>query len=179
MRSFLRAIQWVEEAILSCSVLAVAILTIANVLSRSLLNTSLAATEELCQFLMVIITFVGLSYAVSRARHIRMTALYDVFGYRTRQTLAVIICGTSAILMFFLAYLAFRYAMVVRTLGSVSPALQVPLYMIYLTAPLGLALAGTRYAFTMVRNLMEPGLYLSFTIRDPHENGPGKESPQA
>jgi len=166
MKHILRAIRWVEEAILSCAVLAIALLTIANVVARSLFNTSLASTEELCQFLIIVVTFVGLSYAVSRARHIRMTAVYDATGPKTRKVLMVVICASTSVLMFFLAYHAFRYAMVLRTLGSVSPALQFPLWIVYLTAPFGLALAGIRYAFTLVRNLLEPEVYLAFGVRD-------------
>lgn len=169
MAATLKAIQRIEEAVLSFSILAIAVLTIANVIGRSIFNSSLAATEELSQFLIVIVTFVGLSYAVSQARHIRMTALYDALGPRTRKALMLIICVTTSALMFFLAYHALQYVLIMARLGSVSPVLQVPLYIVYLAAPIGFTLAGLRYAATTVRNLREREVYLSYTVREVHE----------
>lgn len=169
MAAVLKAIQRVEETVLSFSILAIAVLTIANVIGRSLFNSSLAATEELSQFLIILVTFVGLSYAVSQARHIRMTALYDAFGPRIRKALMLIISVTTSALMFFLAYHALQYVLIMARLGSVSPVLQVPLYLVYLAAPIGLTLSGIRYAATVVRNLREPDIYLSYTVREEHE----------
>jgi len=166
MEVFFKAIQWVEEAVLAFAVLAIAVLTITNVVARSVFSASLASTEELCQFLIIIVTFIGLSYGVSRARHIRMTAVYDLLGARARKVLMVVICASTALLLFYLAWEAFAYAMVVRRLGSVSPALQVPLYAVYLVAPLGLGMAGVRYVMALVQNLVKPEVYLSAAVKD-------------
>ena len=67
----------VEEAILSGGILVIAFLTIANVFCRTFLGFSLAFAEEVSQFLIILVTFVGLSYGAAQGRHIRMTALYD------------------------------------------------------------------------------------------------------
>ena len=68
---------FVEEFILSGGILVIAALTIANVFCRTFFGFSLAFAEEVSQFLIVLITFVGLSYGASQGRHIRMTAIYD------------------------------------------------------------------------------------------------------
>jgi C4-dicarboxylate transporter DctQ subunit len=166
-----RAIQRVEELVVAWGILVIAALTVANVLSRTLLGESLAFAEELSQFCIVLVTFVGLGYAVSQARHIRMTAVYDQLGDRPRKALRVVICASTAALLFLLAWYALRYAETVRALGTVSPTLRVPLFLVYLAAPLGLALGGVQYVFAAWRNLTSPPgeVYLSFEHRDDYE----------
>ncbi len=166
MERILKLIQRLEETVLSLSILLIAALTITNVIARSVFNTSLASTEELCQFLIVVVTFVGLSYAVGQARHIRMSALYDALGQRSRKILMLIICATTAALMFFVAYHAVEYVLLIKRLGSVSPVLQTPLYLVYAVAPFGFVLAGVRYTAALIRNLQEPDIYLSYTVRE-------------
>lgn len=165
-QSAFRALQRVEAFVLSAAILLIALLTIANVFSRSLLGSSIAATEELSQFLIILVTFVGLSYATSQGRHIRMTALYDQFSMAARRRLMIFIAGSTSALMFLLTWYALDYMLVVRELGSVSPVLQVPLYIVYAAAPLGLFLAGVQYAFTTWKNLGSDEAYIAYEHKD-------------
>ncbi|MGR9109065.1 MAG: TRAP transporter small permease [Gammaproteobacteria bacterium] len=132
-----------EELCIAIGILGIAVLTISNVIARSLFGMSLAFTEEISQFLIIVVTFLGLGYAVGKGRHIRMTALYDQCSDKTRKFLALMISSTAAGLLFYLAFLGFQYTYgTVHALGSVSPVLQVPLWHIYLAAPVGFVLAG-------------------------------------
>lgn len=130
-----------EEAILTYGILAIAALMIANVLARSLLGFSLTFGEELSGFLIVLICFVGLSYAASRRRHIRMTAFVEQLSPVRRRRLEMVAAASTGLLLLLLTGLALRYALIVADLGSVSPVLSVPLYLVYLTAPLGFFLS--------------------------------------
>lgn len=171
--SLSRAVTKIEETVLAGGILGIAALTIGNVLARSLLGKSLFFAEEVSQFLIVLVTFLGLGYATSRGRHIRMTAVYDQLSLRGRKVLMLLISSTTALLLFYLAYLALDYALgTVRALGSVSPVLRVPRWLVYLSAPLGFLLAGIQYLLAFVKNLAAPEVYLSFELRDE----PGDES---
>lgn len=166
LRAIFRLQQRVEAFILSSSIILIALLTIANVFSRAILNNSLAATEELSRFLIIVVTFVGLSYAASTGRHIRMTALYDQMGERARKYTMIFIAGSTSVLMFVMAWFAVTYVSVVHELGSVTPVLQTPLYLVYLAAPVGLTLAGIQYAFTTWRNITGDGVFISYSLKD-------------
>ena len=150
-------------------VLLIAGLSIGNIVSRTLTGESLAFTEELAQFLMIGVTFVGLSYAAGRGRHIRMTALYDQFSVRWRKVLIVVSSGLTAVLMLVLAWYSLTYLDTLRFLGSVSPVLRLPLHVVYLVVPLGLLLTAAQYALAVVRNLTAREVYLSFDVRDEYE----------
>ena len=167
-----RILQSLEEWILSGSILALAALSIGNVIARSLFNRSIAAAEELSQWLIITICFVGLSYAVSRGRHIRMSAFYDLLNPRWKKAFALAISTLTALLLVVLGVYACLYVRTVYQLGGISPALRIPFWIFYLSAPIGLFLAAFQYALAAIRNWKEPEVYLSFRVKDEKESTP-------
>lgn len=163
-------IRRVEAWLLAGSMLVIAGFTILNVFTRTLFGVSLAFAEELSRFFIILTTFVGLSYAAGRGRHIRMTALYDQLSPRARKALMVVIAGSTAVLLFALAGFSLTYVETVHALGTVSPALRLPLWLVYLAAPLGLTLGGVQFVLTVVRNLTTPGVHLSWDQKDEYED---------
>jgi TRAP-type C4-dicarboxylate transport system permease small subunit len=164
-------LQKIEETLIAGGILLMAALTIANVFARSLFGESLAFTEELSQFLIVLVTFVGIGYGASRGRHIRMTAIYDQLPRRGRKALMIVISVTTAFLLFTLAYYAIAYVLTVNELGTVSSALRVPLWLVYSAAPLGFILGGIQYLLTAYRNLRAPEVYISYEHTDEQQSG--------
>lgn len=168
-----RAVTRFEEIVLAGGILGIAALTIGNVLLRALFGRSLYFATEVSQFLIVGVTFLGLGYATAKGRHVRMTALYDQLPRRWQKVVMVWISGTTSALLFYLTYLGLQYALgTVRELGSLSPVLQVPLWLVYLAAPLGFALAGVQYLLALIKNLVSPEVYLSFQRKDEYDEGP-------
>lgn len=162
-------VAWFEAAVLSVGILAMAAVSIVNVLGRNLLGQSLPFADELSQSLLVLITFIGVGYAARQARHIRMSAIYDLLGGRVRKFLMVTIAAATAALLSALAWFGAQYAWHIYELGSVTPALRIPLYLIYLWVPVGLALGALQYLLTVWRNLTSRQTWLSFSERDEYE----------
>jgi TRAP-type C4-dicarboxylate transport system permease small subunit len=164
----------IEAVILSVGILLMAANAVANVIGRTFLGSSIYFSEELNQFLIVLVTFVGLGYAARHGRHIRMSAIYDQLGHRKRKALMILIAGVTSAIMFLLAWYAVSYVDRVAMMGQVTPALRVPVYLTYLWVPLGLAITGIQYALTVVRNLQSEDIYISFshvdTYDDPEEH---------
>ncbi|MEZ6059886.1 MAG: TRAP transporter small permease [Planctomycetaceae bacterium] len=169
MQRCFQIVRRTEEILLAWSVLLIAGLTIANVATRAVSGDSLAFTGELSQFLIIVVTFVGLSYAAGRGRHIRMTAICDQLSPRYRKLLIVISSLMTAALLSVLAWCSLEYIATVRFLESVSPVLRVPLHLVYLVVPLGLILSAVQYALAVVRNVTSPGVYLSYEVADEYE----------
>jgi C4-dicarboxylate transporter, DctQ subunit len=166
-----------EAFVLAFGVLLMAANSIANVIGRFVFARSLYFSEELNQFLIVLVTFVGLGYAARKGRHIRMSAVYDQLSDRQRKAMMILIAGVTAVAMFVLAYYSFLYVVRVATLGKVTPSLQIPLYLTYFWVPLGFIITGIQYLMTVVKNLQSDDIYISYEQIDTYEEGEGIESP--
>lgn len=67
----------IEEYILIIGIIGMSLLLFGNVFSRVVLNNSWSFAEEIGQMLVVLVTFMGLGYAVRKGRYINMTSIYD------------------------------------------------------------------------------------------------------
>lgn len=155
-----------ESFVLAWGILLMAINSIANVFGRYLFNQSLYFSEELNQFLIVLVTFVGLGYAARQGRHIRMSAVYDQLAPVWRKRLMMVICAFTAALMFVLAGYAFSYVGIIARLDKVTPALQVPLHLTYLWIPVGFSITGIQYMLALVQNWRKEDIYISYHEKD-------------
>lgn len=164
LRSLNAIIEKIETFIVALSIILMMVNSTANAIGRYFFNQSIFFSEELNQFLIVSVTFIGFAYAVRRGRNVRMTALYDILGFRTRKTLTLIIALSTAALMFYLAYLSCFYVMDLKSINRLSPALQVPVYLIYTIIPVGLFMAGIQYVLSFIMNLTHEDIYLSYDV---------------
>ena len=162
-----------EAFVLAFGVLLMAANSIANVIGRFAFSQSIYFTGELNQFLIVLVTFVGLGYAARKGRHIRMSAVYDQLSDRQRKIMMIVIAALTAAVMFVLAYYSYAYVARVAKLGKVTPSLQVPLYLTYIWVPVGFVITGIQYTLTVVRNLQSPDVYISYEQVDSYDEVEG------
>ncbi|WP_170327456.1 TRAP transporter small permease [Ruegeria arenilitoris] len=162
----------IEVWILGWGIILMAVNTIANVFGRYVLSQSIYFSEELNEFLIVIVTFMGLGYATRKGIHIRMSAIYDALPIKMRKALMVVIAATTAVVMAVLAWYALEYVQKVAARGRITPALQLPLYLTYVWVVVGLALASFQYLLTAIRNLnfAEEEVYVSYLEVDSYED---------
>ena len=162
-----------ERAILAAGILGIAGVSIVNVLARNLAGGSLPFAEEVSQALMLWVTFAGAGLAARRARHIRMSALYERLRGGARKLAWMGISAGTASLLLVLAVLAVRYVLRTHEVGGVTPALRVPLSLVYLVVPLGLGITALEYALTFLRNLLSDGVHASFDLAEGVEEDTG------
>ncbi len=170
MKKFLfhisRITETIEKTIVFSSILLMMANSTANAIGRYAFGKSLFFSEELNQFLIVAVTFIGFAYAVRKGRNIRMTALYDSLGYPAKKFIATLIAITTSLLMFYLSYKAYIYVVEVKDLNRLSPALQFPMYLVFSIIPVGLAMAGLQYIIAFFMNLTHKEIYLSHDTVD-------------
>lgn len=156
-----RITERMEAGILIAAILVMMLNSNANALGRYFFNQSLFFAEELNQFLIVSITFIGMAYAVRKGRNIRMTAFYDMMPLTGKKALTLIITLSTSILMAYLAWQAVLYVQDLKELNRLSPALQFPVYLVYSIIPLGLAMASLQYFSSFLLNLLHREIYIS------------------
>lgn len=158
-------IKKIEETVLSYSILLMAFVLIGSVLSRTFLNSSWTFAEEVGQSLTIIVTFLGVSYCARTAKHITMSAIFDLVSVRQKKWFMLVISGASVLMMLYIGYLGYLYAAKVFTLGRVSPSLRIPMYLIVSIVPVGFVLGAVEYARTFYMNLTRPEIYLSSEVQ--------------
>ncbi|MBN7759141.1 TRAP transporter small permease [Nitratireductor aquimarinus] len=165
---FDNAISRIESVMLALGVMLMALNTIANVVSRGIGHT-IFFSEELNSILIILITFAGIGYAARHGRHIRMSALYDALPPKTRKVLMIVITVITALTMFALCYFAIGYIGKVAKSGRILPAMQIPVYWIYLWVPVGFFITGVQYALTALKNVVQKDIYLSTHVLEGYE----------
>lgn len=163
------AISYLESFLLAAGVLLMAINTVANVIGRFVFQYSFFFTEELNRIIIVLITFAGVGYAARHGRHIRMSAIFDALPFGPRKALMILIAIITSIAMFALCYFSVVYIADLQSKGRVLPAMQIPVWTIYLWAPLGFFVTGTQYLLTAIKNFVSDDIYLSTTVLEGYE----------
>ena len=158
-----RVMDLIEVWVLSLGVLALTLLLIANVFSRTFYRPIYFA-EEITTLIIQIITFVGVSYGVRKARHIRMGAIFDAVGIkypRIQKAMIYVISAYSAIIMFLMSYYAYNALIVTKRTQQRTPSLGIPYWLTFIIVIIGFGMAGVNYLRTIMKNIVEEDVWIS------------------
>ncbi|WP_290649656.1 TRAP transporter small permease [Aquisalimonas sp.] len=171
-----RTLEFLEMTIVAGSIIIMAVLMVTHVLGRMFFQMGVPGRTEVTEILLVLITFVGVSYAVRRARHISMSAFYDQLRGMARKALIIFISLITGGLLLYMAWEAAGYVETTYQRQRSTSALGIPLWMIYLSMPIGFTLAGIQYWLTAFRNLTTREVYRSFTELEGYDAVPAQAS---
>jgi TRAP-type transport system small permease protein len=105
-----------------------------QVLFRFVLDQPLAWTEELSRYLLVWITFLGAGYAVSVKAHPSIELLFEKANQAVRKVLLAL--STVLVVFFFYQIIVNSFVFIERSMMQTSPALQLPMGMVYMVIPI-------------------------------------------
>ena len=154
LKKFIEIVTKIEETLMSTAVILMAIILVAGVIARTVFNSSLTFTEELGIALMIAVTFLGIGYCARRAQHISMSIFYDLTNVKVKKVLMCIISLFTCLAMLYVCYLCIRYVGSVRALQRVTPALRIPMWIIYLALPIGFFFGALEYGRCFVQNIL-------------------------
>lgn len=149
-----------EIIILISNVILLSLLMFSNVVGRAL-NNSIIAAEEIAQLLIFITTFIGISYAARKARHIRMGAFLELLPERLKKVMVILTSAGTVLVMFYLAYHAIGYTLNMIRIGRVTPSLLWPYWIFLIWVPIGFCMTGIQYILTIIQNIKEPEVWWS------------------
>ncbi len=147
-----------------------AIFLIANVIARMVWQ-SIYFIEEVSEFLIIFITFVGLSYGARQARHIRMGAFLDLAPDIVEKGMIFIISSISSAVMFLMSWHAWQYMLHVKAVEQTTSALRAPYWVFLVIIPIGFFAAGVQYLRTFIKNCREKEVWLSSDRQSEYEEG--------
>lgn len=140
-----RFIDKAENLFCSMAILTTALVLFANVALRYLFSASTSWAEEFIKYLMIWITFIGGSVCVREGAHIRMDFLLGKLSKHARIGANRAVYGISAIFCGLLAFYGGQIVLFTLGTGQVSPALKLPMWIVYLAIPLGCGLMSIRF----------------------------------
>jgi TRAP-type C4-dicarboxylate transport system permease small subunit len=137
---FVRLNQWLVIALMG----TMAVLVFANVVSRYVFNASMIWVEELTQYQMIWITYLGAGLALREGRHVAIDLLEEALAPRWRRALRT---GLGVLLLAFLATLAVLGVRIAQfAWDQETPVLQISAGIPYLGIPIGAAVCGLHLA---------------------------------
>lgn len=149
-----------EKIMIGAAILIMSVTLIANVFGRWLFDKGVYAAEEIGQYCIYAITFIGLSYAVTCGKHINMLGLFDMLGHKAQKVLALIISLVTAGTMGLLTAICFQYTATLKMMGKVSINLHVPTYIVVAIVGMGFLFTTLQFILVFVKNIREKEIYL-------------------
>jgi len=110
-------------------------LVFTNVVTRYLFNNSIIWAEELSQYLMVWIAFLGAGLALREGRHVAVEMLQDKLPQRFRRNVRGVVAILMAAMFLTVAILGFRFAHF--AMEQETPVMNISLAIPYLCVPIG------------------------------------------
>ena len=123
------------ETLASGFLVMVLISTALQVFTRYVLNSSLSWTEELARYTFIWLNMLGASVGVKYGSHAAIDILSSKLKGRAKKIHILVING--AVLIGGLIMVVEGFKMVVLTSGQPSPAMGLPIQLIYLAVPVG------------------------------------------
>jgi TRAP-type C4-dicarboxylate transport system permease small subunit len=144
-QGFRRALDKFCDTVNRASEIAIGMLTAATVavtfvqvVCRYALDSSLSWSEEFSRYAFIWAIFLGAGSVTRRGQHMAVDALRNALPRRPRHVLEIFIAVTG--LMFFAVFGYTAMLLVDNAMGQISTALQIPIAIVYASAPVGVAL---------------------------------------
>lgn len=147
---------------------AMVVMVFANVVSRYIWNYSFIWAEELSQYLMVWITFLGAGLALREGRHVAVELLQDRLPSKTKRRMRHLVAALIIAFLVALVVLGFQFALFAWE--QETPVMNIPLGIPYLAVPLG-ALLLLAHIGLVYRNFVDGNLEHPESLEAPVEEG--------
>jgi len=134
----IKIMDWISYALLIIFSSAMVISTFLQVIFRYLFNSPLFWSEELSRYCFVWVVFVGAAIAMKRGAHIGVDYFEMKLPSRFKNYLKI---AVNILIIFFLVITIYQSMLVVIVnMSQCSPAMKIPMGLIYLAIPVGLSL---------------------------------------
>ena len=142
---YLGILKWfdhnIEKFLSGILLIAFSSLMIINVLLLFLFGSAISWASEAVLTLFVFFVWIAISYAFKERKHIKVTALVGLLPVRTQRILEIVINLGIILFFFILIHTSFEYMMHPSVQKKTSLLLKYPMWIYYLSAPVGASLS--------------------------------------
>ena len=133
-----------EEAVMGILLIGMAVILMAQILMRIFAQNSLPWAEEVARYFYVWSVFLSISCTIRMKNILRVDFLLQIAPSWLKKILEVCIGLVNTVLYGYLAYHSVTVVQNVQASAQTSPALKIPMYLVYAIVPIGFALASVR-----------------------------------
>lgn len=142
MRTFKWLNEHLEEAALVGLLIMISCVMLAQVVARYVLNDSMSWPEEFCRYCYIWTMFLSLGYTMRRGNMLRVGVVMDMLPTILQNAVQIVVKIATFALFMALFRQSFKTVYNIKNVtGEISSAMQVPMWIMYLSAPIGFGLA--------------------------------------
>lgn len=155
----MKMIKWLDDHIEEVFIVFFTLLMIVSialqVFMRYVMNNSLSWSEELARYCFIWLIYTGISLAVKKQKHMRVDAIFMFVKGKGEIILGMI--GNLLFLLFALFAIAYGSEITIKILtwGQASPAINLPMWLVYLAEPVGMGLTVIRLIQLLVQQFKQ------------------------
>lgn len=136
MGKALSLLDQLEEKMVVFGFVVLIFIVFLQVIMRYVIGSSLVWSAEISRYIFIFLTWIGASIAVKDEKHISVNILFEIFP-GLKQYFGVISTLLCLAVTLFLFINGTELVMLLKTRTALSPALRIPMWIIYISIPLG------------------------------------------
>ena len=145
IKKFVDIYDQIEAKVLVASLVVTVLVIFAQVIMRSVFNSSLSWSEELARYIFIWQIWLGMSIGLRDNKHISVELLYQFVKGKPAKALKIIVTLFCIFICGFLAWYGWKFAMNAYGKNSLSAAMRMPLWIVYISLPASCFITGLRY----------------------------------
>ena len=153
--AILRGLSILENALVTVSLLLMIVVVFFQVFFRYVIHYSLPWSEELARYLMTWVVFVGASMGAKEGVHIGVAAFVNIMPrwFRKADVIFSGLCSVAfGVILSWIGFLAVRH---IASMGQISPAMELPMWIAYLPIFVGSLFMAIRFGQAMIIQFRE------------------------
>lgn len=143
-----------EESFMIIMLVLIACISMAQVIIRKIPGmASLTWAEEVCRFFWIWSVFISLPYTIKMENMLRVGVLKDLLPDALKKTVNIVVDIITLGCMAYLGYYSVTLVSNIKASGEFSPAMQWPMWFVYLFMLIGFLLGTIRGVQTMIYHI--------------------------
>jgi C4-dicarboxylate transporter DctQ subunit len=161
------AIKWLdehlEEALMVVLLALISCVMMAQIIARNIFN-SMTWPEEFSRYCYIWSVFLSLGYTIKKGNMLKVGIVMDLLPTKLRRAIEIV----ANLIIVVICAVFFRHAIVytgkIYNMGQISPAMHLPMWIMYLATVTGFGLATLRAAQEIVKNIKNFNVRVETTL---------------
>ncbi len=136
--------EYAESTILIITLLLMSVFIGLQVFMRYVMQASLSWSEEISRYLFIFLINIGISYGVKQDRHVAISLFINIFSEKVKKYLLIVSDLLFLIFSIVIVVHGMQVVDMINRFGQKSPAVGIPMWVVYIGTPLGFSLVSLR-----------------------------------